>query len=65
VESEITDNPCKIFHSKKDWERIIAVVTLGASRQFKDWHGKFNMVKGYFIKLTSLYCTPTISKSQM
>jgi hypothetical protein len=60
---KIIDNPCKFLCSKPDWDRIVAVVTLGASWQFKDWHDKFqilfNMVKAYCIKLTSLYCTPS------
>lgn len=55
VEYEIIDNPRKYLRSRQDWDRIVAVVALGASWQFKDWPGKFqipvelfNKVKGYY-----------------
>jgi hypothetical protein len=55
LEYEIIDNPIKYLKSRQDWDRIVAVVALGASWQFKGWHGKFqvpvelfNKVKGYY-----------------
>jgi hypothetical protein len=37
LEYEIIDNPKKLGGNPKDWERIVAVLALGHSWQFKDW----------------------------
>ena len=41
VEYELMDNPKNKLQSPKDWDRVVAVVALGASWQFKDWPGPF------------------------
>jgi parafibromin len=43
LEYEIVDNPTtKLGPNPKEWERIVAVVVLGQSWQFKDWLGKYS-----------------------
>jgi len=37
LEYEIIDNPRKLGANPKEWERIVAVIVLGQSWQFKDW----------------------------
>jgi len=37
LEYEILDNPRKLGANPKEWERIVAVIVLGQSWQFKDW----------------------------
>lgn len=37
VEYEIMDNPKSKLPTAKDWDRVVAVVCLGQSWQFKDW----------------------------
>ena len=56
LEYEIIDNPKKLGHDLKEWERIVAVVVLGQSWQFKDWPAPyndavqlFNRTFGYYI----------------
>ena len=61
LEYEIIDNPCKLGNNPKEWERIVAVIVLGQSWQFKDWMKSpiaynnpaslFNSVFGYYIYL--------------
>jgi parafibromin len=41
VEYEIVDNPKKLG-DPREWERIVAVVVLGQSWQFKDWPNPYN-----------------------
>lgn len=55
LEYEVIDNPSKFLKSRQDWERIVAVITLGASWQFKGYPGKlqqpvelFNKAQGFF-----------------
>jgi parafibromin len=57
VEYELMDNPNSKLHSQKDWDRVVAVIALGASWQFKDWPGPiynnpvrlFGSVYGFYI----------------
>lgn len=55
IEFEIVDNPRKIA-GPEEWERVVAVIALGYSWQFKDWPSAFRQpvqlftrVFGYFI----------------
>ena len=41
VEYELMDNPKNKLQSPQDWDRVVAVVALGASWQFKDWPGPY------------------------
>lgn len=42
VEYELMDNPVtKLGQDPREWQRIVAVIALGASWQFKDWPGKY------------------------
>jgi parafibromin len=41
VEYEIVDNPKKLG-DPREWERIVAVIVLGQSWQFKDWPNPYN-----------------------
>ena len=59
LEYEIIDNPLKLGNNPKEWERIVAVIVLGQSWQFKDWikspiaynvpASLFDRVYGYYI----------------
>ena len=59
LEYEIVDNPRKLGSNPHDWERIVAVVVLGQSWQFKDWlkpHYNvpaelFNRVFGFYVSM--------------
>ncbi|GKZ00510.1 hypothetical protein MPSEU_001003400 [Mayamaea pseudoterrestris] len=42
LEYEIIDNPKKLGHDLKEWERIVAVVVLGQKWQFQDWPAPYN-----------------------
>lgn len=42
LEYEILDNPRKLGSNPKEWERIVAVIVLGQSWQFKDWPAPYN-----------------------
>jgi parafibromin len=42
VEYELMDNPKSKLPTAKDWERVVAVVALGHSWQFKDWPGIYS-----------------------
>jgi len=69
LEYEIIDNPRKFLRSRQDWDRIVAVVALGASWQFKDWPGKFqipvelfNRVQGYYFGIQDNTSIPKEAK---
>lgn len=58
VEYEIIDSPRKLGSSEQEWERVVAVIVLGQSWQFKDWLRGYNSpatlfekVYGYFISM--------------
>jgi len=42
LEYEILDNPKKLGSDLKEWDRIVAVIVLGQSWQFKDWPTPYN-----------------------
>lgn len=43
LEYELMDNPkAKLGDNRKEWDRVVAVVALGASWQFKDWPERFS-----------------------
>jgi parafibromin len=42
VEYELMDNPKSKLPTAMDWERVVAVVALGHSWQFKDWPGIYS-----------------------
>jgi len=59
LEYEILDTPRKLGADPKEWERIVAVIVLGQSWQFKDWlkpHYNvpaelFNRVFGFYVSM--------------
>jgi parafibromin len=61
LEYEIIDNPRKLGPNAKEWERIVAVIVLGQSWQFKDWLQQpvaynvpatlFDRVYGFYISM--------------
>jgi parafibromin len=55
VEYEIMDNPKTKLHTAKDWERVVAVVALGASWQFKDWPDVYSDPVHLFGKTFGVY----------
>jgi parafibromin len=55
VEYEIMDNPKTKLHTAKDWERVVAVVALGASWQFKDWPDVYKDPVHLFGKTLGVY----------
>ena len=54
VEYELLDNPRKL-QTKEDWDRVVAVIVLGHSWQFKDWPGKFSDPVQLFAKTFGFY----------
>lgn len=70
LEFELMDNPtAKLAHNAKEWERIVAVISLGASWQFKDWPrgysapvDLFGRVFGFYIGLENDKEPPELSK---
>ncbi|KAI2494264.1 parafibromin-like protein [Fragilaria crotonensis] len=51
VEFELMDNPTsQLGGNPKEWDRIVAVVSLGASWQFKDWPRGFSTPVDLFTK---------------
>ena len=72
LEYEIIDNPCKLGNNPKEWERIVAVIVLGQSWQFKDWMKSpiaynvpaslFNSVYGYYIYLEGDQIAPDVQQ---
>jgi RNA pol II accessory factor, Cdc73 family, C-terminal len=80
LEYEIIDNPNKLGNNPKEWERIVAVIVLGHSWQFKDWMKSpisynvpaslFDRVFGYYIsmegdKIPSDVTNWAVKKSQL
>lgn len=56
VEFELMDNPkAKLGGDPKEWDRIVAVVTLGASWQFKDWPRDYSDPVKLFQKVKGFY----------
>lgn len=56
VEYEIMDNPKSKLLTAKDWERVVAVVCLGQSWQFKDWPGHYSDPVRLFSTVYGFYC---------
>mmetsp|Transcript_51695 Transcript_51695/g.149078 ORF Transcript_51695/g.149078 Transcript_51695/m.149078 type:complete len:474 (-) Transcript_51695:51-1472(-) len=56
VEYEIMDNPKSKLPTAKDWERVVAVVCLGQSWQFKDWPGHYKDPVRLFSSVFGFYC---------
>ena len=56
VEYEIMDNPKSKLPTAKDWERVVAVVCLGQSWQFKDWPGHYSDPVRLFSTVFGFYC---------
>ena len=55
VEYELMDNPKNKLHSSRDWERVVAVVVLGAAWQFKDWPGHYSNPVHLFSQTVGFY----------
>jgi hypothetical protein len=58
LEYEIIDNPRKLGNTEQEWDRVVAVIVLGHSWQFKDWLRGYNAPAtlfekafGYFVNL--------------
>lgn len=60
LEYELVDNPRKLGPNPKEWERIVAVIVLGQSWQFKDWLKQpayhepatlFDRVYGFYVSM--------------
>ena len=72
LEYEIIDNPCKLGNNPKEWERIVAVIVLGQSWQFKDWMKSplsynvpaslFDRVFGYYIYMDGDQVAPEVQQ---
>jgi parafibromin len=72
LEYEIIDNPCKLGNNPKEWERIVAVIVLGQSWQFKDWMkgpisynvpaSLFDRVFGYYIYMEGDQIAPEVQQ---
>ena len=72
LEYEIIDNPCKLGNNPKEWERIVAVIVLGQSWQFKDWMKSplsynvpaslFDRVFGYYIYMEGDQVAPEVQQ---
>jgi parafibromin len=56
VEYEILDNPKAKLPTAKDWDRVVAVVCLGQSWQFKDWPGHYSDPVRLFGSVYGFYC---------
>jgi hypothetical protein len=56
VEYEIMDNPKSKLPTAKDWDRVVAVVCLGQSWQFKDWPGHYSDPVRLFSTVFGFYC---------
>jgi hypothetical protein len=71
LEYEIIDNPNKLGNNPKEWERIVSVIVLGQSWQFKDWMKSpiaynlpaslFDRVFGYYISLEGDKIPPEVT----
>jgi len=55
VEYEIIDNPKKLGTNMKEWDRIVAVVALGQSWQFKDWYMEWSNPVQLFTRTFGFY----------
>jgi len=55
LEYEIMDNPKRLGTDTKEWERIVAVIVLGQSWQFKDWPPPYNNPVQLFSKTLGFY----------
>ena len=56
LEFELMDNPLsQLGPNPKDWDRIVAVVSIGASWQFKDWPRGFATAVDLFTKSFGFY----------
>jgi parafibromin len=55
LEYEIIDNPKKLGPDLKEWERIVAVIVLGQSWQFKDWPPPYNDAVQLFSRTFGYY----------
>ncbi|KAL3934946.1 MAG: hypothetical protein SGBAC_009438 [Bacillariaceae sp.] len=55
VEYELMDNPKSKLATSRDWERVVAVVALGHSWQFKDWPGMYSNPVHLFGKTFGFY----------
>jgi parafibromin len=55
LEYEIMDNPKKLGPNPKEWERVVAVIALGQSWQFKDWPAPLNDPVVLFTKTFGFY----------
>lgn len=55
LEYEILDNPKKLGANPKEWERIVAVIVLGHSWQFKDWPGVYSNPVHLFARTFGFY----------
>lgn len=54
-EYEIIDTPRKLGNKPKEWERVVAVIVLGQSWQFKDWSPGYNIPAKLFDKVYGFY----------
>lgn len=68
VEYEIMDNPRKLGDLRNDWERIVAVVALGQSWQFKGWKSGYEKPVdlfarsfGFFVSMEGDKIPPEVS----
>jgi RNA pol II accessory factor, Cdc73 family, C-terminal len=70
LEYEIIDNPRKLGPNPKEWDRIVAVIVLGQSWQFKDWlvspsynvpASLFDRVYGFYISMEGDKAPPEVS----
>ena len=70
LEYEIIDNPRKLGPNPKEWERIVAVIVLGQSWQFKDWlvspsyhvpASLFDRVYGFYVSMEGDKAPPEVS----
>ena len=55
VEYELMDNPKTKLQTAQDWQRVVAVVALGAGWQFKDWPGEYKNPVHLFGKTFGFY----------
>jgi hypothetical protein len=55
VEYELMDNPKTKLQTAQDWQRVVAVVALGAGWQFKDWPGEYSNPVHLFGKTFGFY----------
>ena len=56
VEFELMDNPrAKLGNDPREWDRIVAVVALGAAWQFKDWPRGYNHPVDLFSRCFGFY----------